>query len=64
MHKEGNTHTEGDKHKEGNTHTEGDKHWGGLIYAFFKQINLSHYAQASSRSKKHAQFFFFFFDVK
>ena len=32
-------------------------HQGGLIYAFFKQINLS--VQASSRSKNHAQFFFF-----
>ena len=33
---------------------------GGSIYAFFKQINLSHCAQASSRSKKHAQFFCLF----
>ena len=31
--------------------------WIDLQYAFFKQINLSHRAQASSRSKKHAQFF-------
>ena len=40
--------------------TAGVLYTGGLIYAFFKQINLSPCAQASSRSEKHAQFFVFF----
>ena len=33
---------------------------GWVDLCLFKQINLTHCAQASSRSKKHAQLFFFF----